>query len=285
MELFDLEPSLKSIASGGNVLNCQELTGVQAALNLLKVNEKYTEIYFWGKIFGLTSDYYIAYGLGGSDFEFPSKAFFFAGEKFDFQPLGTPTKEVAAKVLELAADGPFTGVPATVLPGQGPAGEEEPADAEEGAEPPADGPPKLTEADLLAQVVLEIDRDTSAVPRGAYALNEAHAVVPSSDFAGLGGTEATSLSKYVHFRPPTSVASLRALARTDAQFYAGFLDPLEGDLPTGSWAIRQDPSAALVTLRSLSWPGYAAFHVPGTKKFGGAYFGYGQKCRDLPFLL
>jgi len=285
MELFDLEPGLKSISSGGNVLNCQELAGVQAALNLLKVNEKHTEIYFWGKIFGLTSDYYIAYGLGGSDFEFPSKAFFFAGENFDFQPLGTPTKEVAAKVLELAADKPFTGAPTTVLPGQGPAGEEEPADGDEGQEPPADGPPKLTEADLLAQVVLEIDRDTSAVPRGAHALSEAHAVVPSSDFAGLGGTEATALSKYVHFRPPTSVASLRALARTDAQFYASFLDPLEGDLPKGSWAIRQDPSASLVTLRSLSWPGYAAFHVPGTKKFGGAYFGYGQKCRDLPFLL
>jgi len=285
MELFDLEPSLKSIASGGNVLNCQELTGVQAALNLLKVNEKCTEVYFWGKIFGLTSDYYIAYCLGVSDFEFPTKAFFFAGADFDFRRLSTPTKEMAAKVLELAADKPFTGVPTTVLPGQGPAGEEEPAEAEEGEAPPADGPPKLTEVDLLAQVVLEIDQDTSAVPRGAHTLSEAHAVVPSSDFKGLGGTEATALSKYVHFRPPTSVASLRALARTDAQFYASFLDPLEGDLPQGSWAIRQDPSAALVTLRSLSWPGYAAFHVPGTKKFGGAYFGYGQKCRDLPFLL
>lgn len=285
MELYDLEPGLKAIASVGSVLNCQELTGVQAGMNLLKSKEKYPEIYFWGKILGLSGDYYIAYGLSSSEFEFPCKAFFFAGGDFDFQPLKTLTKDVVAKVVELATDGPFTGVPTTVLPGQGPAGDEEPGEAEEGQEPADAGPPKLTEADRLAQVVPEIDLDTAVVPRGAHALNEAHAVVPSSDFTGLGGTEATALSKYVHFRPPTSVASLRALARTDAQFYANFLDPLEGDLPMGCWAVRQDPSATLVTLRSLSWPGYAAFHVPGTKKFGGAYFGYGQKCRDLPFML
>lgn len=285
MELFDLESGLKSVASGGSVLSCQELTSVQAGLHLLKSKEKYSEIHFWGKIFGLSSDYYIAYGLRDSEFEFPSKAFFCAGQTFDFQPLNMPAPDAAAKIAELAADKPFTGVPTTLLPGQEPAGEEAPAEPEEGQEPAAAGPPKLTEADRLALVVQEIDLDTAAVPKGAHALNEAHVVVPSNDFKGLSSTEATALSKYVHFRPPTSVAALRALARTDSQFYANFLDSLEGDLPKGCWAVRQDPSAMLVTLRSLCWPGYIAYHVPGTTKFGGAYFGYGQKCRDLPFIL
>jgi len=134
-------------------------------------------------------------------------------------------------------------------------------------------------------MVQEIDFDTAVVPKGAHALNEAHVVVPSGDFKGLGLSEAMSLSKYVHFRSPSSIAALRALARTDAQFYANFLDPLEGDLPKGCWAVRQDPSATLVTLRSLTWPGYIAYHVPGTTKFGGIYFGYAQKSRDLAFLL
>merc|ERR1711865_181334 len=149
--------------------------------------------------------------------------------------------------------------------------------------PPA--PPSLTEADRLSQIVQEIDFDTAAVPKGAYALNEAHMVVPSSDFKGLGLTEAKALASFVHFRSPTSVACLRALARTDVQFYSNFLDPLKEDLPKGCWAVRQDPSASLVTLRSLNWPGYVSYHIPGTTKFGGLYFGHGQKNRDLPFIL
>lgn len=47
----------------------------------------------------------------------------------------------------------------------------------------------------------------------------------------------------------------------------------------------QDLSANLVTLRSLSWPGYIAYHVPRTTNFGGMYFGYAKKNRDLPFML
>merc|ERR1711990_640289 len=138
---------------------------------------------------------------------------------------------------------------------------------------------------LFGYMGQEIDFDTAIVPKGAYALNEAHQVVPSSDFKGLGLTEAKALASYVHFRPPTSVASLRALARTDVQFYKNFLDPVTDDLPKGCWACRQDPSASLVTLRSLMWTGYCSYHIPGSTKFGGLYFGYGQKNRDLPFIL
>jgi len=284
MELFDLEQGLKSIASAGSVLNCQELTGLQAGLSLLRSKEKYPQIYLWGKILGQSADYYIAYGLRDSDFEFPSKDFFFATESFEFVALPRLTEEVADRIIEVLSEKerPFTGKPDELL--EPPAdGEDPPAD--EGGEEGAEKPAKLTEVDRLAQVVQEIDFDTAVVPKGAHSLNEAHVVVPSSDFKGLGLTEATAISKYVHFRPPTSVACLRALARADVQFYANFLDPLESDLPKGCWAVRQDFSATLVTLRSLSWPGYVAYHVPGTTKYGGLYYGYAQRSRDLPFIL
>merc|ERR1719420_977831 len=158
----------------------------------------------------------------------------------------------------------FTGVPTTLL--------EPSIDLAEAADTPAEDappkPPSLTEADRLSQVVQEIDFDTAVVPKGSYALNEAHMVVPSSDFKGLGLTEAKSLSGFVHFRPPTSVACLRALARTDVQFYSNFLDPLVSDLPKGCWVCRQDPSMSVVTLRSLNWQGYVAYHTPLSTKFG-----------------
>jgi radial spoke head protein 9 len=283
MELYDLEGGLKSISSAGAVLNCQEITGITTGLTALKSTEKFQDMYFWGKVFGQSVDYYVAYGLKAGEFEFPSKAFYFAGEDFVFQPLPRPTPEAEAKVIELGGGKPFTGKADTPLeaPKEG-EGEGEPV---EGEEVNADKPKPLMEVDRLAQTVQEIDFDTAAVPTGAYGMNDNHAIVPTKDFKGLGITEATSLDRYVHFRPPASVASLRALARTDAQFYKSFLDQLTSDLPKGCWAVRQDPCATLVTLRSLSWPGYVAFHVPDTTKFGGCYFGYAQKNLDLPFLL
>lgn len=295
MELVDLEYGMKSVASAGYVLNCQEITALQAGLTILRSKEQYDTIYLWGKVFGQKADYYIAYGLRDSEFEFPSKNFYVAMEgkgvegaeppvpEFEFQALPRLTEEAADRIIALGADKILTGVPTTLL--------EPPVDPDAGGDVPPEGdmPPaawiSLTEVDRLSQIVQEIDFDTAVVPTGAYALNEAHMVVPSSDFKGLGLTEAKSLASFVHFRPPTSVASLRALARTDVQFYSNFLDPLKEDLPKGSWAVRQDPSVSLVTLRSLNWPGYCSYHIPGTAKFGGLYFGYGQKNKDLPFIL
>lgn len=284
MEITNFEMSLQSVASGGNVLNIQELTGVQSGLRLLKAREKAPELFFWGKIFGTAADYYVAFALQGPDFEFPSKNFYYAGEDFEFKPLQRLTEDVADRIIELALDKPFTGVASTLLE---PAAEGEEPPADEGEAPAEDTgkPAKLKETDRLAQLVQDIDFDTAVVPKGAHALSEVHKVVASTDFKGLGITEAASLKSYVHFRPPTSVAALRALARTDIQFFSNFLDPIEGDLPKGCWAVRQDPSAMLVTLRSLSWPGYVAYHTPATPAFGGMYFGYGQKCRDLPFII
>lgn len=292
VEVCDLEYGLKCVAAGGNVLNCQEVTCLQAGLNVLRGAEKCSEVYFWGKLMGSgiggeqakgPCDYFIAYALSKPEFEFPAKRFFYAGEDFVFKPLPLITDEIAAKIQELGLETPLTGVPERVV-------EPTAAEADEAADPPADEegvekPAKLTEADVLAQIIQEIDYDTAVVPKGSYALNEEHNVVPSSDFRGLSLSEATSQSKYVHFRPPTSVAALRALARTDIQFYSDFLDPIEGDLPKGCWVARQEHVSGAVTLRSLMWPGYIAYSVPGSTRFGGLYFGYGQRNQDLPFIL
>ncbi|CAE8713977.1 unnamed protein product [Polarella glacialis] len=251
----------------------------QAGLTLLKAREKHQAIFLWGKILGKESDYYIAYGLRDSKMEFPSKCWYYSGEDFEFSALPGLTEEVGEHIASLGLVGAVTGNPSATI---------EPS-AYEGAEneaPVAFQGPKLTELERLALLVQEIDFDTAVVPKGAFALNEAQAVVPSSAFQGLESSKATHLESYVHFRPPASVASLKAYAQSDAHFYANFLDSLGGDLPKGCWAIRQDPSGAgPVSLRSLSWPGYVAFHVPGTSKFGGLYCGHALKNNDLPFII
>jgi len=143
----------------------------------------------------------------------------------------------------------------------------------------------MTELDRLSLLVQEIDFDTAVAPKGAHSLTEAQTIVPNSQFMGVDPTKATDLDQYVHFRMPASVASLKAYARNDLEYYANFLDTLGADLPQRCWATRMNMTAGLVTLRSLTWPGYVAFHVPGTTKFGGVYCGYASKNTDLAFLL
>jgi len=259
-------------------LNIHEITGLRSGFTKLKCDEKFTSICFWGKIFGKEADYYIAYGLRPTEFEFPQKKFYFAGENFVFAELPLITEAEADEIINLCQDRVIEGKPDAPLK----AATEQGEGATEGQD---ENVKVLTELDHLAQIVQEIDFDTAVVPKGAYSISEEHQVVPSIDFKGLSNMEAASLKSYLHFRPAISVAKLRALARDDVQFYSNFLDPLEEDLPIGCWAIRAEPSATLVSIRSLNWPGYVAFHVPGTPKFGSCYFGYAQKNKDLPFLL
>lgn len=143
----------------------------------------------------------------------------------------------------------------------------------------------MTELDRLSLLVQEIDFDTAIAPKGAHSLTEAQTIVPNSQFMGLDPMKAMDLDQYVHFRAPASVASLKAYARNDLEYYSNFLDTLGADLPKRCWALRMNMTAGLVTLRSLAWPGYVAYHVPGTKKFGGVYFGFASKNTDLAFLI
>jgi len=71
----------------------------------------------------------------------------------------------------------------------------------------------------------------------------------------------------------------------DVFFKFDFLDPVCTDLPKGCWSLQSDPSKTKVTLRSLLWPGYVAYHRANSKIFGGLYIGDGRKNVDLPFLL
>merc|ERR1719321_2381180 len=146
---MDLEAGLRVTATAGHVLNCQEIVGIQSALTVLKRREKYEAIYFWGKIFGQKADYYLAYGLRDSEFEMPTKSFFYSGEDFEFHELPQILEEEVDTIVELAQDKfgqdrPFVGVPTEPLK-QAAGGEEE------GAAEPAEGAKVFTEVDRLAK--------------------------------------------------------------------------------------------------------------------------------------
>eukprot|EP00435_Cladocopium_sp_Y103_P046043 s98_g13.t1 len=254
------------LEDGWHVLSCEELCRLKAGLMLLKANEKGKAVSFWGKILGKESDYYIACAIAASKDMYPAKCFYYAGEDFNFTPLPELTEEVGEAVQGLQLTTPLTGKPTAML------------ETVEGSESQA----TLNELQRLALLVQDIDFDTACVPKGAHCLTEAQEVVPNSSFGGLEAAKATSLANYVHFRPPASVVSLKAQASNDLEYHGNFLEPLDTDLPKGSWAVRQDPATSSVTLRSLLWPGYSAFHMPGTGKFGGAELGRKLKLKAAP---
>lgn len=145
--------------------------------------------------------------------------------------------------------------------------------------------PQFAEIHRLAQTVAAIDKDTAVVPRGAWLVDAQHYVMPNAAFSGLALEDAQDLRSYYHLRAPEALARKSLLERRELVASTDFLDPLVDDSPLGTWVLRVDVGEAMATLRSLAWPGYYAYAEVGGRRFGGAYFGTGQRNVDLAFML
>jgi hypothetical protein len=65
-----------------------------------------------------------------------------------------------------------------------------------------------------------------------------------------------------------------------------FLDRIEDAAPQGVWCLQHDDSGAKHTLRSLVWPGFEFCVESHNASSGyGAYFGTGEKNRDVLFMV
>jgi len=282
MDFNDLEIGLqKYLSSQGYTLTVHEIVGLNAGAGKVQFQQKFSNIYFWGKINALKGTYYILYGDYGDQDEageFKTKHFFWSLEDFEFFELTPVTEEDELAIIAEMRNTPFSGDPDKVI---GPP----PAEAEEGGEE-TEQKTAVVESMRLAQIVYEIDHDCAVVPKGSHSLSDEQKVVQAPDFTGLSQKDALNLENYSHLRAPTSLEKLRVMVRDDVEWKMNsFLDSLAEDLPKGAWAVRDEGCGSNVHLRSLMWPGYAAFHVPRTKYFGGIYIGQGIKQYDLPFLL
>lgn len=143
----------------------------------------------------------------------------------------------------------------------------------------------VTEEVRLAHTVSRISEDCSVVPRGAFAIDQADRVRPNTAFEGLSGRDAMNLSFYLHLRKPKVVPKKTLHERYNANLVYDFLDRLDEDEPRGQWAVRAARNGARVEIRSLLWPGYFAWHAPGTQEFGGVYNGTGQIASDMGFMI
>jgi radial spoke head protein 9 len=65
----DLHFKIDFLGGSGVALSSEEKTLLQNSLLILKKNNKFTHVRFWGKVYGLTHDYYIAQGYSEDFFK------------------------------------------------------------------------------------------------------------------------------------------------------------------------------------------------------------------------
>lgn len=266
---------------------------------------------------GINKDYYIALGLCYNNYyEFPFKKFYWAtSSNFVFAPLPSPNDQHKKDVDE--RETLFFGEPEKIVVEVKPPEEgegdglrepdpepkaEDKKEGEEGENPegqsdipenlddtvevaPVIIPKNLTELDRLAFIVAAIENDTHVVPQGGFKLIPKHEIRRNPAFKGLDKDTLGDLKKYYHFRNVQSENKKAVIESAGSVFREDIFDPIIEDKPKGSWSIQIDSSKTIATIKSLLWPGYVAYNVLGTKKFGGAYFGDGLKNKELTFML
>ncbi|KAG7220770.1 hypothetical protein INR49_032013 [Caranx melampygus] len=276
MDSNSLYCSLELVGGGGSTLNVEQRTALQTSLVILKKNYKFHRVLFWGKIFGLKEDYFIAQGRGEDEMKDRKNLYSF--NCMDWFLLPPATKSVIDEVSR-AAKTRFIGDPSYVyehleIRKQG--GDE--AEEEEVWT-------KVSEESRLAVTVHQIDEEVSVVPRGAFIKGPDDLVQINRSFSGLSHSEAGKIDNFLHFSEPKNLNKKSILEMGDLNPAIDFLDVLDDDIPKGSWSLQFECASKVCVLRSLLWRGLTFYHVPMTPQHGYIYIGDGTKNLDLPFML
>ncbi|KAL3895758.1 MAG: hypothetical protein SGCHY_004506 [Lobulomycetales sp.] len=281
---------LAPFSLAGFTLNTEERTALQASLAVKKAEEKFDHVSFWGKILGVQKDYYVAQAWTDGAW-FKKKNFYRCAllasypdpllsiDQVTWLQLPDITEDEAARLDEYA--GRFVGEPGFEVVAQG----EKEGEGEDAVEKPA-----LTEEKRLTAVIKRIDYDVQIVPRGAYYRDALHNIKANKLNSGLSGNELGQLSSYLHFRPGFAV-DYRLLNERAEQYQEAvdIFEPISRDDPQGVWSIQLERGGSVAILRSLLWPGYVFHHTPGQgdspSKWGGAYYGNGQRNDNIGYML
>jgi len=270
--------SLSAITSGyvspnGVVLSLPHAAGMQSSLPLLQKNYKFTKVFFWGKLSGVTGEYLIAMGIEDS---YATKKFFYCQDGVSWAQLPAVTPEMVADCAKI--DEPGKGLSGDVsklstLPAEPvPEGEEEAEPAE---------PRTVDELSRLAVMVSAIDTECAMLPAAALTKKADGAVVDSPTFSGLDFSKASAPKSYAFLNKPKDLP-VSADAVTQA---TDFLTTTDSLVPAGALCSKFDEATNVVTWRNLLYPGFFAYALVGAAVHGYCYFGTGEKNADIAFML
>jgi len=259
-------------------LSSELLAQITNSLTLCKTNNHFNKILFWGQIKGVKESYLLCQGISGTD-ELNDRTTMYSLNGNDWRLLSVPSEEIQQDCLMIR--GRFMGDPSY---------EYEQHEIKRIGNQEEDTVIHVKEEDRLATVVKYIDEEAMVVPRGAFIRNPAGIVTPNDGFSGMNCEKATNLENWLHFSGPVQLPTKSLLEKADQTAPIDFLRPASEDIPVeGSWSVQNERGpgvdSSLVKLRSLSWLGAEACHIPGSPVFSRVYFGDGQKNINLPFQL
>ncbi|CAL8095588.1 unnamed protein product [Calicophoron daubneyi] len=277
MDAYDLHLNVDYVGSCGVVLTPEQKATLQTSLTIIKHENNFTNVLFWGIIRGVSGDYFIAQGVGRD--ALTGRKTLYSKDCSIWGLLPVPGKSDIEKSKYFK--GRFTGDPSyeaefvevKQMPGEG----DELVETEELI--------TMKEEDRLAAVIERMENEVVIVPRGAYMRLPSGQVVRNKNFEGLTVAEASKLLSYFHFRPPIHLPHKPLPDRARLDKAIDFLDTIEDDNPTNCWSIQFERGSHLVLVKSLLWMGYTLYHLPGTNKYGSIYVGTGEYNIDLPFML
>lgn len=276
MNIDSLLNSLELSEQCGHTLTTEEGIILHNSLLLLKNENHFRKIFFWGKIYGTDKDYYVAFGYTNDALK--GKIFYYSTNCIDWGRLPLPTAN--GKLLTPLCRAKFQGDPAIVLDIL-----LDPGSTYDGKLIKESQIKKLKEEDRLSATIFFIMEEVAIVPRGGFFKRPDGVVVENLSFEGLSALEAREFKSYLHNRLPTRKWNTNLLERDDYNYAMDFLDPLDIDIPEGCWTFQFANGGTLILLKSFYWPGMNFYHYLNTIKYGFVYIGHGKKSLDIPFLL
>uniref|UniRef100_A0A5K3F664 Radial spoke head protein 9 homolog n=1 Tax=Mesocestoides corti TaxID=53468 RepID=A0A5K3F664_MESCO len=276
MDSTDLHIKLDYLGACGIVLTPEQKGSLQTSLTLLRYEQKFVVVNFWGIIKGINGDYYIAQGIGKDYMNdvktlyskdciswgllpVPSKDDIQKSEYFKMRFTGDPQFEF--RHIELSQyfnDEEIVNKETLIL---------------------------MKEEDRLAAVIKRIDKAVRIIPRGAFIRLPNDQIIRNKNYEGLTLAEASKLSSYLHFRDPVKYPHKPLEERIKLDKAVDFLNTIENDTPNGCWLIQHERGNTVVYLKSLLWLGYIFYLVPEKSVYGSLYVGCGDYNIDLPFML
>ncbi|XP_014275686.1 radial spoke head protein 9 homolog [Halyomorpha halys] len=303
MELEQLPRCLDLYASSGFTLNQEKCNLLMNSLVVLQNENHFKKVFFWGQIYGIQDDYYIAYGYDKDALR--SRVFYYSRNAITWVLVPTLKPKERKHYLAHISSNRFFGNPSTVVEvlDEKPSEEtikekkkvvDEGEEQEEMTDEQIDSlrameiveEYKLKEEDRLAALIRFINQEAMVVPRGALFKQTNGRVVPNPGFKGLRLEEATILSNYMHCRIPRERWEINVGRRPDYNYATDFLDTIAEDIPKNhAWSVQVCQGNRIVVLRSLYWHGLTFYHLLNTKIYGCLYMGFGEKNIDIPFMI
>lgn len=264
---------------------------IQHSLIVLQTENKFDNIYFWGRIDGVDNDYFIAFGYMNDLLS--DRRYFYSHDCVDWFLLETWGNYKASEWRcsdyawnTLQGNASFIHQIAIVSNAQILHTRRDARFQFSFKDSENKKFVEVKEDALLGNIVMSISDECFVVPRGAIFKRIDNRTISNPAFRGLDLVQSGKLINYQLLRRPQYKWNFNLLKRSDYNYATDFLDTLDCIVPSdGSFAIRVDHLIGAVFIKSLHWPGTIFFHKCNTPFHGLVYFGTGRKNSDLLFML